>query len=173
MFLKRMLLAVVAVLQALALSGCAAVVLLNAANEQDKFAKTFSPPDGRALIYVYFGEPNLNISNRVAIDGRVTGLIRPSFYSVSNVMPGRHRVELDQMQADSILLDAEQGKAYFLDARVSCEGGAAHAHLHLVDDSTGMRQVSASNLANITLFGNPLFNDNGPADICRLSISKL
>jgi hypothetical protein len=182
MFLKRMLLAVAVLLQALALSGYAADVQLNAANEQDKFAKTFSPPHGKALIYVYLAEPNLNISNRVVIDGRVTEMIRPSLFSMSNVMPGRHRVGLDHLGADSILLDAEQGKAYFLEARVSCEGGAARAQLQIVDASTGMRQISAPNFSSVTLFGdpllndlfgNPLLNDAGLTDNCRLSIGKL
>jgi hypothetical protein len=55
---------------------------------------------------------------------------------------------------------------------VSCKGGGAHAQLQLVDESTGKRQVAASNLANITLFGNPLFNDDGAADNCPVSIGE-
>ena len=173
MTIKRVRLLVAALLQALLLSGCTALVLLNAANEQDKFAKTFSPPDDKALIYVYLAEQNLNIFNRVVIDGRIAGMIRPSLFSMSNVMPGRHRVGLDHLEADSILVDAEQGKSYFYSAHVSCEGGAAHAQLQLVDESTGRRQVSASTLANITLFGTPVFSDDGPTDKCPLSIGKL
>jgi len=173
MFLKSILLAVAALLQTLVLSGCAVVVLLNEANEQDKIAKTFSAPDDKALIYVYLAEQNVNISNRVVIDGRIAGMIRPSLFSISNVMPGRHRVGLEHLETESILLDAEQRKVYFFDVHVSCEGGAARVQLQLVDESIGRRQVSASKLANITLFGNPLFNDDGPAAQCPLSIGEL
>ena len=173
MSFKSMRLAIAALLQALALSGCGVVVLINAANEQDKFAKTFSPPDDKALIYVYLADRSSNMSNRVVIDGRIAGTIRPAFFSMSNVMPGPHRVGLAHMETDSILLEAEEGKTYFLGADVSCAGGAAHARLRLVDESTGRRQVAASDLANITLFGNPLFNDDGPAGQCPLSIGEL
>ena len=165
MFLRSMRLAVSALLSTLLLSGCMAVVLLNAANEQDNFAKTFSPSDDMSLIYVYLADVNPNISKHLVIDGRVAGMVRPAAYSISNVTPGRHRVGLDHMEADSILLDVERGRVYFVDAHVWCEDGALHARLQLADETTGRQHVMKSSLANIALFGVPLLNDK-PTGTC-------
>ena len=172
MSFRSMRVAVCALLPGLLLSGCTAAVLINAANEQDNVAKTFSPPDDMSLIYVYLAKPNRNLFNHVVIDGRIAGMARPSFYSVSNVPPGRHRVGLGSVETDSLLLNAEPGKAYFIDAHVSCDDGTSHAQLRLVDDSTGRQHVLDSSLANITLFGTPLLNDS-PTGVCSLPVGNV
>ena len=159
-------LAVSALSSAILLTACAPVVLMNATIEQDKLAKTFLPPEDKSLIYVFLDEPNVKISKHVVVDGRVAGLVRPSFYVVSKVPPGRHQVGVGHAEADSISLDTEQGKTYFINARTSCEGGHSHAQLQLVDESIGKERVSVSNLANITLFGVPLLNDR-PVNPCE------
>ena len=160
MMFRLIRLAVFASSSLLFLTACAPAVLMNASNEQDKFAKTFSPPDDKSLIYVYLDEPTLNVSKHVLIDGRIAGMVRPSFYLMSNVTPGRHRVGLGHMEENSILLDTDQGKTYFISAHASCEEGKAHAQLQIVDESTGRQHILVSRLANITLFGKPLLNDS-------------
>lgn len=168
MFVTRMRVIVSALMSAIWLSGCSVAVLINTGNEQDKFAKTFSPPGDKALIYVYSADPNPNNIIHVLVDGRISGTVNASYYSISNVIPGPHRVGLEHEESNSILVDVEPGKSYFVDARMLCEGGAAHAQLTLVDESIGKRRVLASQLGNITLFGVALLNAERKIYDCSL-----
>ena len=141
------------------LNGCATAVLLNASIEQERFAKTFSPPDDRSLIYVYLGEPTLNVSKHVVIDGRIAGMARQSVYMMANVPPGRHRVGLGHIEENSIWIDTDGGRNYFVNAHVSCEEGKTRVLLEVADEAAGRQHILASSLANITIFGRPLLND--------------
>ena len=171
MFFRVMRLLVPALASVILFTACAPLVILNATIEQDKFAKTFSPPGDKSLIYVYVDEPGLNISKHLVVDGRVAGILRTSSYMMSIVTPGGHRVGLGHTEADSILLDTEQGKTYFINARLSCEDGKSHAQLQLVDEPTGRQNVLVSNLANVRVFGIPLLNDK-PANSCTPPAGK-
>ena len=171
MFFRVMRLLVPALASVILFTACAPLVILNATNEQDKFAKTFSPPGDKSLIYVYLDEPGLNVAEYLVVDGRVAGILRPTFYLMSIVAPGGHRVGLGHTEAESILLDTEQGKTYFINAHVSCENGQSHAQLQLIDESTGRQRVLASNLANVRVFGIPLLNDKR-SDSCALPAGK-
>ena len=144
----------------LVLNACAPVVLMNASIEQDRYAKTFSPPADKSLIYIYLEEPTLNVTKHVVIDGRIAGISRPSTYLMTNVPPGRHRVGLGHTDENSIWIDTDQGKNYFVKAHVSCEEGKTRALLEMADEATGRQQILASSLANITLFGRPLLNES-------------
>lgn len=172
MIFRSIRLAVFASSSLLLLSACAPLVLLNASLEQDKFAKTFSAPDDRSLIYLYLDDQNPNVSEHAVIDGRIAGMVRPSFYLMSAVTPGRHRVGLGHTEENSILLDTDQGKTYFITAHVRCEEGKSHAQLQIVDDATGRQHVMVSSLANITLFGIPLL-DGAIAGACGLPAGNI
>ena len=167
MFLPPLRLVITALSPLLLLTACAPAMLMNAGIEQDRFAKRFTAPDDKSLIYVYIDEPAPNISKHLVVDGRVAGLVGPSSYLMSNVAPGQHRIGLGHTAEDIIVLDTEQGKTYFITANVSCVDGRSRAQLRLVDESTGRQHVLASSLANITLLGRPLLNDK-PANDCRL-----
>ena len=165
MVFRSIRLVMLAMLATLVLNACAPAVLLNASIEQDRFAKTFSPPEDKSLVYVYLDEPTPNIAKHVEIDGRVAGLIRPSFYLMSRVAPGHHRVGLGHAGADSIALDTDPGKMYFISVHASCEDGKTRVQLEIVEESTGKQHILLSRLANITLFGHPLLTDR-PAGEC-------
>ena len=70
-------------------------------------------------------------------------------------------------------LEVEQGRSYFVDTRLFCENGAARAHLQLVDESVGKTQVLHSNLANITLFGIPLLDNDVVVADCSVMTGQL
>ena len=159
MIFRLIQLAAFAALSLLLLTACTPVALQNAANEQDKFAKTFSAPDNKSLIYVYLDEPTPGIAKHVLIDGRIAGMVRPSFYLMSNVTPGQHRVGVGHREENSILLDTDQGRTYFITAHASCADGNSHVQLQMVEESIGKQHILESRLANITLFGRPLLND--------------
>ena len=51
--------------------------------------------------------------------------------------------------------------------------GAARAHLQLVDESVGKTQVLHSSLANITLFGIPLLDNDVVVADCSVMTGQL
>lgn len=149
------------------LSGCAPVVLMVTAAEQDDHAKLFSPRDGESLIYVYLDELSISVSNYVVIDGRIAGIIRPQTYLVSRVARGHHTIWTDKATADtnSIALNTESGQIYFIGEQVLCEEGKPLIYLYLMNEEIGRERVIASALNGITLFNIPLLTET-PTGVC-------
>jgi hypothetical protein len=106
------------ILVALALLvGCATIPLASA--DLDAAGKTFTPPDGKASIYVarglgYFGGA---ATFQIAIDGKVFGNIAPGTYYLFTCEPGPHTVvAISQWNTEKAKLDVEAGGNYFFDA---------------------------------------------------------
>ena len=97
--------------------GCATVPLASA--DLDAAAKTFTPPEGKANIYVARGMGYVGgaASFQIVVDGRMLGNIAPGTFYVVTCDPGSRTVAaMCQWNTAKANVDVEAGKNYFFDA---------------------------------------------------------
>jgi len=132
-----------------AMSGCAMVVLFNM--EPDERASLFLVPADKAVIYFFRDEANDDaVPLALSIDGNATGEARPTRFQFYEVAPGHHVLASPGASSDSIELDTESGKAYFVGQQVGCDGVQLRLHLHAVEPAVGKARVKALYLAGKT-----------------------
>jgi hypothetical protein len=125
---------------AAALSGCAAAVLYSFEPEQR--AAWFLVPADKAVIYFYRDEQSDGTLPLVlSVDGKVVGEARPTKFLFYEVAPGHHTLVSSGAASDSIELDTEPGKTYFVGQQVECDASQLHLHLHEDKPAAGKVRV--------------------------------
>jgi hypothetical protein len=129
------------VLAAILLAGCATVPM--ASLEMDSSAKTFTPPDGKANIYVVrassFGGA---ISFQVIVDGKVVGSVAPATYYLVVADPGSHSIAATSNENSAkAKFDAEAGRNYFFEIEATFGLMTARASLNQIQDEEKGKQM--------------------------------
>ena len=125
-----------------ALSGCAVVVILNM--EQEQRAALFLVPPDKAVIYFFRDEANNDaLPLALSVDGNAVGETLPTRFLFYEVEPGHHVLVSAGAPSDSIALDTEAGKMYFVGQEVGCDATHLRLHLHTVDPAAGRARVQA------------------------------
>ncbi|MDW8308470.1 MAG: DUF2846 domain-containing protein [Verrucomicrobiales bacterium] len=135
------------------LGGCASVPMTSASLDSE--AKTFTPPPGKANIYVNRGGGlGTAVTVQVILDGRVVGALAPNTYMLLSVPPGEHvlstgagaeKVEIQK-------LNAEAGKNYFYRVSLAMGWVMARVHLRPMTEEEGRKAVLGSKRAEAVTF---------------------
>ena len=127
---------------ALSLVGCASVP--KTAPELDLAAKTFTPAEGKAALYIV--RPNSALGAAVAlpvnIDGRELGSTARGTYLMLEVEPGKHTISSKTLENSKVVeVTAEAGKSYFFVIKPRMGLIAARAGLEPVTEEEGRAEV--------------------------------
>lgn len=135
-------------------SGCASVPLGDP--NEDAKRKNFSTNPDSAGIYVYRNESfGAAIKMDVFLDGKMVGQTAAKTYFYVEVPAGSHTVMSVSENSDSITLEAENGKLYYIWQEVKMGVLYARTKLHLMNDAEGQAGVQACKLgANSDSFSN-------------------
>lgn len=126
----------IVLLVAALLAGCVtgpSVTL--AAADSDAAAKQFTPPDGRANLYIARSESPVGkaASFEIVVDGRTVGPIGPGTFYLVVVDPGKHVIAAGTtLTSVRATLDAEAGKNYFYQVTSNGSGFTAQPSLGIV-----------------------------------------
>ena len=120
----------------MSLIACAtAPVATVASSDSDTNAKRFTPPEGKANLYIAWSN-NSNGEARslnVSLDGKMLGVISPGTYHNVIVDPGKHNIEVtSNMKSSKVSLDAAAGKNYFYEVTASAGTYTAQPSISLV-----------------------------------------
>ncbi|WP_084186906.1 DUF2846 domain-containing protein [Andreprevotia chitinilytica] len=108
----------------------------------DVKAKTFTVTPGKANIYVYRNEfMGFAIPMQVNLNGQKAGFTNGKTYMAFEVNPGFQNVLSKAENDDSLVLNAEAGKSYYVWQEVKLGVLVARNKLHLVDEATGQKGV--------------------------------
>ena len=126
-------------------SGCAATVEM-ASVADDRDAKTFSAPPGKASIYIirrqkFFAEARLIA---ILIDGIFEGPLAVDTYHVIHAEPGSHIVGAITA---SMEINAEPGQVYFIEVEPVMGWTQNSIEFTRLDDDEGRQAISVSALA--------------------------
>lgn len=128
------------------LTGCASVPMSDAT--QNEALKTFAVPAGKSGIYIYRNESMGGmVTMDVAVDGNPIGQSCAKTFLYKEVAPGKHTITSKAENTDTLTLQTQPGRAYFVWQEVKMEFAAARSKLHLVDDATGKQGVAETSLA--------------------------
>jgi hypothetical protein len=129
------------------LSGCASIPM--APKEQDAAAKQFSPPKDKAGLYMYRNSfMGQALRKRLLVDGVVIGETANKTFFYKQVMPGQHTLSTESEFGDnSITLQAEAGKNYFVQQYIKMGAFVGGAGLRMVSEEEGKREVLSCELA--------------------------
>lgn len=135
---------------AVLLTGCASVPM--ASINADTKAKEFTPPSGKAGLYIYRNEIfGSEIPLSVAVNGRNLGQTGPQTYFHLNVSPGKYEVNSSAGNVSLISLIVEAGKNYFIWQEVKLGMSFVRTQLQQVDDASGKKGVMESKMATAVL----------------------
>ena len=130
-----------AVVVGLLVSGCASVPM--APTPADTEAKTFVVKPDKASIYLYRNETfGGAIAMTVTLDGKVAGRTGPQTYFLWEVDPGPHEVASHAENVETLKLDTEAGKAYYVWQEVKMGMWMARSRLQLMDEAAGRQGVA-------------------------------
>ncbi len=133
-------------LLALGLVGCAQVPMGNAGS--DAKAKTFQTKPAVAGLYIYRNEIfGAAIHIDLALDGQIIGRTAPQTYFYTELAPGEHTITAAGENADTLTLNAEAGKNYYVWQEMKMGLLLARAKLHLMDETSGQKGVLECKLA--------------------------
>jgi hypothetical protein len=117
------------------LAGCATVPM--ASVEQDLEAKSFTPSEGKANLYIarsntYFGYA---ITFRIMVDGIPIGSIGPGTYHLLSIEPGQHNIIVSSNEnSDQIIFEASADRNYYFRVLVLVGLLTARAGLEPLDE---------------------------------------
>ncbi len=135
----------IAALAALCLAGCASVPMADAAADAE--AKKFVPPADKAGVYIYrntnFGGA---IKMPVSIDGEQIGVTAGKVYLYKEIDPGNHIVVSKAENTESLVIDVEKGKLYYVWQQVRMGAWKARCSLFLKDEDEGQKGVNETKL---------------------------
>ena len=137
-----------ALLVMLFLSGCATVPM--ASTDKDAAKKAFkAPPANKAGLYVYrnssFGGA---LKKNIYIDGKLIGESAPKTYFYRDIMPGMRKLSTESEFSDnSLSLNAQAGKNYFVRQYIKMGVFVGGANLQLMSEAEGKKGVLQSKLA--------------------------
>lgn len=135
--MRRLLLA------ALLVAGCAQLP----PSPQDLQAKKFEAVPGMAVIYIVRNQPDLSPHHgTLTLDD--TGMITtfPGTYYRWEVAPGSHRIRSYVIGTAAVTLQAEAGKIYFVQNKVSGFRSATNVFLEVIPEGDGRAMVVRSQL---------------------------
>lgn len=132
----------------LLLSGCAATVPVMP-DSMDASAKQFSPPSGKANIYITRTSTlGFAVLFKVHLNGRLVGTIATDTYLLFEVEPKRHQVAvITQESQDALDIRAEAGKNYFIDVEPKWGWMYARAALNSLTEVEGKAAVKQAKRA--------------------------
>ena len=141
--------ALVSLIAAAALSGCATVAM--EANEKSEAAKRFGPPSaGNAGVYIYrTGSFGGALKKDLWIDGKCVGESAPDVFFYEEVKGGaEHTVSTEsEFSPNDLILKAVAGVNYFIRQYMKIGVFVGGANLELVSEEEGKKEVSQLNLA--------------------------
>lgn len=122
------------------LGGCSSIPV--ASVQQSALSKTFTPPEGKANIYIYRNESMGGLVKMdVDLDGKTVGQTAARTFLMLEVPPGKHTL-VSKAENDSILdVVAEAGKNHFVWQEVKMGIMYARNKLQIVDEPTGKAGV--------------------------------
>ena len=100
----------------------------------DAEAKQFTPPAGKANVYVaWSNDSSARTTLDISVDGKLLGPIAPGRFYLAVVDPGRHDVSARSMTSSAnVTLNADAGKNYFYQITASSGGYTAKPSLGVV-----------------------------------------
>lgn len=124
----------------LVLHGCASAPM--ASDKEDQRAKQFKPGNGMASIYVYRNETmGAALSKSVTLNGKMAGTTAADTYFWFHVKPGTHKVVSDNNLDNTITINAQAGKNYFIWQEMKMGLLVGGTKLSVVDEKTGRNGV--------------------------------
>jgi hypothetical protein len=124
------------------LAGCATVPM--ATVEQDIEAKSFTPPPGKANLYIarrsaYFGSA---VTFRIMVDGIPIGSIGPGTYHLVAVEPGQHNILVSSTEnSDQAMFEAAADNSYYFQVTVLMGLVTARTAIAQIDEGRGLQLV--------------------------------
>jgi hypothetical protein len=137
-------------LMILIVSGCASVPM--GSLEDDVKAKNFTPPSGKASIYIYRNE-NLGgaIPMTVAVNGRTLGQTAAMTFFRLDIPSGKYNVESHAENVSTLSLTTEAGNNYYIWQEVKMGMWMARSLLQQVNETTGKEAVNQCKLIATSL----------------------
>ena len=121
-------------------SGCASVPMTPP--EADASAKRFQPRPGMANIYLYRNETfGAAVTMSVSLDGRIMGRTGPKTYFLWEVPPGRHEIQSHTENLETLAVNAEAGKSYYIWQEVKMGMFSPRSLLQLMPEAEGRTGV--------------------------------
>ncbi len=119
----------------LGFSGCVPK-MAQASIEQDKLAKEFRANPEKSNIYICRNEfMGGAINMPLTLDGRFIGKTDGNSFFYLSVKPGEHNIQSLTENVQTLLLDTEKNKNYFVWQEVKMGMWAADSKLHKVDEN--------------------------------------
>lgn len=142
------LFAIISIVGATLLTGCASVK--TASVSEDAKAKTFTTNPNQAKLYIYRNEfMGQAIRMTVELNGKEIGKTGSKTYFAVDVPPGKHTIVSRAENDTSLDLITEAGKNYFVWQEVKMGILSARSKLQLVDQEQGQAGVRESKLLEI------------------------
>jgi hypothetical protein len=141
-------LALASVLALAYVSGCASVP--KAAPELDVAAKSFTPSEGKARIYVVRPKTTVGaaVTLQVSVDGRELGSTSRGTYLMTEVDPGEHIVSSKTLEnSDEEKVTTEAGRSYFFVIKPRMGLLVARVRLEPVSEAEGRAEVGKAQRA--------------------------
>ncbi|MDI3326739.1 DUF2846 domain-containing protein [Pontibacterium granulatum] len=130
------------------ISGCASVPM--ASLDKDVSAKSFSPPAGRASLYIYRNEVlGSAIPMTVLINGKNLGQTASKTYFHLDLLPGTYEVDSVAENTSNIKILLKERRNYFIWQEVKMGAWMARSLLQEVDEDTGREGVLESKLIKV------------------------
>ena len=123
------------------LTACASVPM--GTPSQDAALKKFEPVEGKAAVYIYRNEM-MGMTSRleVLVNGGDVGSTKGLTYLRLELPPGRHKLTSRAEFSDSMRIDVEAGRVYYVWQEVKAGGWwGPTSKLHLVDAAIGQAGV--------------------------------
>jgi hypothetical protein len=128
------------------LMGCASVPMGD--TKQDASLKNFSSVPDKAGLYVYRNELfGGAVKMDVELDGKPMGITVAKTFLFKELSSGKHTITSKAENSDTIELNAQPGKLYFIWQEAKMGFLYARTQLHLVDEATGQKGVNETKLA--------------------------
>ena len=115
---------------------------------QDKDPKTFTPDQGKALVYIL--RPSayaMAIKFKVSSDGIEIGATRGKRFVYTMLTPGKHTIVSKANNTAQLELTVEAGKTYFI-KQTPTMGITAGNDLSVLDETTGREDLKSCKCAN-------------------------
>jgi hypothetical protein len=128
------------------LSGCASVPMGD--ETQDAALKNFTAPQEVAGLYIYRNESiGAGVKMEVEVDGQPLGKTAALTYLYTELPSGKHTIVSRAENDDSLDVEVQAGKLYYIWQEVKMGFLYARNKLQLVDEPTGQAGVLATKLA--------------------------
>ena len=117
---------------------------------QSKYAREFSVPKGKAVIYIYqLNEDGRGVSPQIKLNNYIIGRLAPGSFTVWTLAPGQLLLQVDGVKSATYSIRSNAGRIYLFRLSVKETSAGPEAELSL------MSRSSRSDLAAIRLLKNP------------------